>query len=87
MPAASPSQPYILLHMPIWSRPALWNVKKYVSSGWDPHAGTPSLPAALMASMERRSGAFLGLVKRNQINYNWIWSPSTSCSGARGDTR
>lgn len=55
MPAASSSssQPYILLHMPIWSRPALWNVKKYVSLGWDPRAGTPSLPAALMASAER----------------------------------
>lgn len=39
--AASPSQPYILLHMPIWSRPALWNVKKYVFLGWDPHAGSP----------------------------------------------
>lgn len=39
----SPSQPYILLHMPIWSRPALWNVKKYVFLGWDPHAGNPPM--------------------------------------------
>lgn len=38
---ASPSQPYILLHMPIWSRPVLWNVKKYVFLGWDPHAKRP----------------------------------------------
>lgn len=62
---ASPSQPYILLHMPIWSRPALWNVKKYVFLGWDPHAGTHQhWPKRRLW----RNGASLGLVKRNQIN-------------------
>lgn len=62
---ASPSQPYILLHMPIWSRPALWNVKKYVFLGWDPHAGTHQhWPRWRLW----RNGASLGLVKRNQIN-------------------
>lgn len=51
--------------MPIWSRPALWNVKKYVFLGWDPHAGTHQhWPRWRLW----RNGASLGLVKRNQIN-------------------
>lgn len=53
--------------MPIWSRPALWNVKKYVFLGWDPSAGT--LPHQHQPRRRlQRDGASLGLVKRNQIN-------------------
>lgn len=53
--------------MPIWSRPALWNVKKYVFLGWDPHARTLRHQHRLRRRL-RRDGASLGLVKRNQIN-------------------
>ncbi|XP_074706962.1 uncharacterized protein LOC141934988 [Strix aluco] len=54
--------------MPIWSRLALWNVKKYVFLGWDPHTGTHHHQQHRPRRHLWRHGASLGLVKRNQIN-------------------
>lgn len=67
MPPTSPSQPYILLHMPIWSRPALWNVKKYVFLGWDPRAGTPMPAPAQTAPPERRCVPGAGKKEPDQL--------------------